>query len=70
LTDVFSPEGHEPHARTTPRRGGGRLATCMTCANDKHVEHQGRLAKINESGNRLRRLFHVEHSFPEAKSAE
>jgi hypothetical protein len=70
LADVRSPERDEPNARTTSRCGGRRLATRVPRTNDKNVEHRWRLAKISESRNRLRRLFHVEHSFAEAKAPE
>jgi hypothetical protein len=37
---------------------------------DEYVEHSRRLANFAPLENRLRRLFHVEHSFAEAKPAE
>jgi hypothetical protein len=70
LADILSPERHESNVRTASRGGGGSLATCMARANNKNVEHRRHLAKIGESGNRRRPLFHVEHSFAEAKAPE
>jgi hypothetical protein len=50
LSDVFGPEGNEPHTRTASRRGGRSLATGVTAANHQNIEHHDALRAFCHAG--------------------
>ncbi len=50
LTDIFSPESDQAHARPAARRGSCCLASGMTCTYDEDVEHGQALSGLGRFG--------------------